>query len=55
MRIKVRGFLLGLSLFSVPVNFAILGGLLYSQFQWDAGLHSYLDFACWSSVFWLLH
>ena len=46
---KSARLLLGLSLFGVPVNFAILGGLLYSQFQWDAGLHSYPDFAHWSS------
>jgi len=46
---KSARLLLGLSLFSVPVNFAILGGLLYSQFHWDAGLHSYPDFARWSS------
>jgi hypothetical protein len=46
---KSARLLLGLSLFSVPVNFAILGGMLYSQFQWDAGLHSYPDFAHWTS------
>lgn len=45
---KSARLLLGLSLLSVPVNFAILGGLLYSQIQWDTGLSHYPEFARWS-------
>ncbi len=46
---KSARLFLGLALFSVPVNFAILGGLLYSQMQWDASLSTYPDFANWMS------
>lgn len=38
---------LALALISVSVNFAILGGLLYSQLQWDSALVAYPDFATW--------
>jgi len=37
----------GLALVSVPANFTILGALLYSVFQWDAGLINYPDYAHW--------
>lgn len=37
----------GLALVSIPANFAILGALLYSMFQWDAGLAVYPAFADW--------
>lgn len=37
----------GLSLVSIPVNFTILGALIYSQFQWDSGLVTYPDMAFW--------
>ncbi len=38
---------LALALISVSVNFAILGGLLYSQVQWDSAFVIYPDFATW--------
>ncbi len=38
---------LAMALVSVSVNFAILGGLVYSQFQWDSALGVYPDFATW--------
>ena len=38
----------GLSLVSIPANFTILGALLYSVFQWDAGLVSYPGYASWT-------
>ncbi len=38
---------LGLSLIATVVNFAVLGGLMYSQIQWDAGLGEYPSFAHW--------
>ena len=37
----------GLALVSVPANFTILGALLYSVFQWDAGLTTYPGYATW--------
>ncbi len=46
---KSARLLLGLALFSVPVNFAILAAMLYSQVQWDVGINNYPDFASWSS------
>lgn len=38
-----------LSLIAAVVNFAVLGGLLYSQVQWDAGLSFYPGFAHWQA------
>ncbi len=38
---------LALALISISVNFAILGGLLYSQVQWDSALAVYPGFATW--------
>lgn len=38
---------LSLSLVSSLVNFAVLGGLVYSQVQWDDGLTLYPQFAHW--------
>ena len=38
---------LAMALVSVSVNFAILGGLVYSQTQWDTALGVYPDFATW--------
>ncbi len=40
---------LGLSLISTVVNFAVLGGLMYSQIQWDGGLGEYPSFARWQA------
>lgn len=37
----------GLALVSIPANFTILGALLYSVLQWDAGLVSYPGYAHW--------
>ena len=37
----------GLALVSIPANFAILGALLYSVFQWDGGLVNYPGYADW--------
>jgi hypothetical protein len=37
----------GLALVSIPANFAILGALLYSVFQWDGGLTTYPGYADW--------
>ncbi len=37
----------GLALVSIPANFTILGALLYSVFQWDAGLTNYPEYASW--------
>ena len=37
----------GLALVSIPANFTILGALLYSVFQWDAGLTTYPEYASW--------
>jgi hypothetical protein len=37
----------GLALVSIPANFTILGALLYSVFQWDAGLTTYPGYAHW--------
>ncbi len=37
----------GLGLISVPVNFTVLGALIYSRFQWDLGLVDYPDYARW--------
>lgn len=37
----------GLALVSIPANFTILGALIYSVFQWDAGLTTYPGFATW--------
>ena len=37
----------GLALVSIPANFTILGALLYSVFQWDAGLTTYPGYAEW--------
>ena len=37
----------GLSLASIPANFAVLGALIYSQFQWDGNLGTYPEFATW--------
>ena len=37
----------GLALISIPANFTILGALLYSVFQWDAGLANYPAYAHW--------
>jgi hypothetical protein len=38
-----------LSLISVAVGYAVAGGLVYSQFQWDAGVKAYPDFARWQA------
>ena len=38
----------GLALISIPANFTILGALVYSIFQWDAGLINYPDYAHWT-------
>lgn len=40
---------LALSLVSAVVNFAVLGGLIYSQIQWDNGLQIYPSFAHWQA------
>lgn len=40
---------LALALISAVVNFAVLGGLIYSQTQWDNGLLLYPDFARWQA------
>jgi hypothetical protein len=40
---------LALSLVSAVVNFAVLGGLIYSQMQWDDGLSLYPGFARWQA------
>ena len=42
---------LALSLVSAVVNFAVLGGLIYSQVQWDNGLSLYPGFARWQACF----
>lgn len=38
-----------LSLISIAVAYAVAGGLVYSQFQWDVGLQGYPDFARWQA------
>lgn len=38
-----------LSLIAAVVNFGVVGGLLYSQVQWDAGLSFYPGFARWQA------
>lgn len=40
----------GLALISVAANFTILGALVYSVVQWDAGLVHYPDYASWQLV-----
>ena len=40
---------LALSLVSAVVNFAVLGGLIYSQVQWDNGLSLYPGLARWQA------
>jgi len=40
---------LALSLVAAVVNFAVLGGLIYSQIQWDDGLLLYPTFARWQA------
>lgn len=40
---------LALSLISSLVNYAVLGGLIYSQVQWDNGLLDYPGFAHWQA------
>jgi hypothetical protein len=40
---------LSLSLVSAVINFAVLGGLIYSQVQWDNGLGLYPSFARWQA------
>ena len=42
---------LGLFLLSAVVNFALLGGLVYSRVQWDGGLAFYPSFATWTADF----
>lgn len=46
---KSARLFLCLALVSVPINFAILGGLIYSQVQWDTANALYPSFANWQA------